>query len=168
MKSTLIKIALFFGLIFIGLTFLFSSDTFCFGLGCTGGYHFNDTAIYYAPKSDFKVIIHTSGFVPDGHDMGEGKGNVKLFRTESEMDTIRITTSTNEGNSITWNSQTDSIEFSWTDPDRLYTYLDSVGLENLDKNEIAELTEAIVNVNYGHKSGFCKGQTKYIEVIQRM
>ncbi|WP_339837944.1 hypothetical protein [uncultured Maribacter sp.] len=167
MKNTIIIVAVFFALVFSGLILLFYSGSFCIGLGCTGDYHFNDTAIYYAPKSDFKIIIQTSGFVPDGHDLGDGKANIKMFRTKSKLDTIRLKTSTTEGNSITWNQHTEPIQFSKNHPDKLYDFLDSVGINNIDSNEIAELTEAMVNVNFGHKSAFCEGQTKYIEVIQR-
>lgn len=48
--------------------------------------------------------------------------------------------------------------------DNFYNYLDSVGFKKLDENEIIELRDAMTSINYGHKAGFCKGQTRYIIV----
>lgn len=89
---------------------LFFSGVLCFGLGCTNAYHFKETAIYYAPKSDLKTIIQTSGNVPKGHDLGIGKADVVMFRTKSKMDTIHLKISTNEGNSITFRTETKPIK----------------------------------------------------------
>jgi hypothetical protein len=51
--------------------------------------------------------------------------------------------------------------------EKLYDYLVSVGFKELDKNEIAELRDAMTLINYGHKAGFRHGQTKYIIVANK-
>lgn len=136
----------------------------CFGLGCTGGYSFQDTATYTAPKSKLEVIISTSGFVPKGADLGDGKGFVKMYSTDTKKDTLFLITSPENIDTIIYKGETIPFSCSQMEKDKFYNYLVSVGYKHIDLNEMAELRDAITLINYGHKAGFCKGQTKFIIV----
>jgi hypothetical protein len=148
------------------LTFLiyFNYNPPCFGLGCTGDYSFQDTATFTAPKSKLEIVITTSGFVPDGADLGDGKGFVKMYSTNIKTDTMFLKTSPENIDTIIYKGQTTPFSCSQMEKEKFYDYLVSVGYKELNKNEITELRDAMTFINYGHKAGFYEGQTKYIIV----
>ena len=136
----------------------------CFGLGCTGDYLFRDTAIFTAPKSKLEIFITSSGFVPDGADLGAGKGYVKMYSTDIKTDTMFLKTSPENIDTIIYKGKTTPFNCSQMGKEKFYDFLVSAGYKQLDKNEISELRDAMTFINYGHKAGFCEGQTKYILV----
>lgn len=136
----------------------------CFGLGCTGDYSFQDTATFTAPKSKLEIIITSSGFVPDGADLGDGKGYVKMYSTDLRTDTMFLKTSPENIDTIIYKGKTAPFSCSQMEKEKFYDFLISVGYKQLDKNEISELRDTMTFINYGHKAGFCEGQTKYILV----
>lgn len=136
----------------------------CFGLGCTGGYFFQDTATFTAPKSKLEIIITSSGFVPDGADLGEGKSFVKMYSTDINTDTMYLKTSPENIDTIIYKGKTTPFSCSQMEKEKFYDFLVSVGYKHIDRNEISELRDAMTLINYGHKVGFCEGQTKFITV----
>lgn len=136
----------------------------CFGLGCTGGYSFQDTATYIAPKSKLEIIISAAGFVPEGADYGNGKSFVKMYSTDMKTDTMILITSPENIDTITYKGKTIPFSCRQIEKSKLYDYMISVGYKQIDLNEITELRDAITLINYGHKTGFYAGQTKHIIV----
>jgi len=140
----------------------------CMGLGCTGDYSFQDTGTFTAPKSKIEIVITSSGFVPDGADLGDGKSFVKLYSIETSMDTMFLKTSPGNIDTITYKGKKIPFSCSQMEKDKFYDYLVSVGYKQLDKNEIAELRDAMTFINYGPKVGFYAGQTKHIVMGKHM
>jgi hypothetical protein len=132
--------------------------------GYTGDYYFKDTATFIAPKSKLKIDITSSGYVPNGADLGNGKGFVKLSLIGTKSDTMFLKTSPENIDTIIYKHKTIPFSCSQMEKGKFYQYLDSIGFKHLDKNEISELRDAMTLINYGHKAGFIKGQTKFIEV----
>ena len=144
-------------------TILLSSCDFSFGIN-SGNYTFNDTAIYTATNSGIQAEIISQGSVKDGSDLGDGFGRVKLYLLDQKEDTFFLKTSPENIDSITYRNLAISFSSSHMEKDKLYDYLDSMGIKNLNRNEISELQDAITLINYGHKAVFLKGQTKFIMV----
>jgi hypothetical protein len=136
----------------------------CIGLGCTGGYSFNDTALFTAPKSNVQIVVSSIGYVPNGADLGSGKAYVKFFATDNRFDTIFMKTSPENIDTIFHSGKPVPFSCSQMEQGKFYEFLKSIGLTRLDSNEISELRDAMTFINYGHKAGFVQGQTKYIVV----
>jgi hypothetical protein len=79
MKKLIITTCLIIIAVIGGGVIYFYINPPCFGLGCTGDYSFQDTAYYIAPNSNLEIMIATSGFVPNGADLGDGKSSVKMY-----------------------------------------------------------------------------------------
>jgi len=126
--------------------------------------HFQDTATYTAPKSRLEIKIVSLGFVPDGEDLGNEAGFVKMYSTDIEAATMFLKTTPENIDTIIYKGKTTAFSCSQIEKEKFYEYLVSVGYKELDKNEITELRDAMTLINYGHKAGFCEGQTKYILV----
>lgn len=163
MKSVLI----FITILAVAVTLVFltrPASSPCFGLGCTGGYAFQDTALFTAPNSKLAIYITTSGFVPQGHDLGTGTALVKMYATDTVTDTMFLRTSPENIDSILYKGKTIPFNCSQMEATNLYYHLDTIGYKNLDLNEIVELRDAMTLINYGPKAGYLEGQTKYIIV----
>lgn len=136
----------------------------CIGLACAGSYSFQDTAYFTAPISNLEIEVISSGSVPEGHDLGYGNATVKMYRIDTTSDTMYLKTSPENIDSISYKGQTIAFSCSQMEKHLFYDYLVSVGFVQIDENEISELRDAMTFINYGHKIGFIKGQTKYILV----
>jgi hypothetical protein len=137
----------------------------CGGFELGGGeYSFSDTATFYAPKSKVKIVVFSRGQVPKGADLGDGRGLVELTFAERYNDTLSLLTSPENIDTIVYKDKKIPFYCDQMNKIALYNFLDSVGFEHLDKNEISELRDAMTFVNYGHKAGFADGQTKYIQI----
>lgn len=164
MKKIIITTGLILIATVVPFIIYFNYNPPCFGLGCTGDYSFQDTATFTAPKSELEIVIISSGFVPDGADLGDGKGFVKMYSTNTKTDTMYLKTSPENIDTIIYKGETTPFSCSQMEKEKFYDFLVSVGYKKLDKNEITELRDAMTFINYGHKAGFCEGQTKYILV----
>lgn len=139
----------------------------CVGIQLGGGeYSFSDTATFYAPKSKIKIVVFSMGHVPEGADLGDGRGLVELTFSEQYSDTLWLSTSPENIDTITYKHQKTPFSCDQMNKITFYNFLDSAGFKHLDKNEISELRDAMTFINYGHKVGFVQGQTKYIQVIE--
>src|SRR5258705_1233338 len=142
--------------VFLSL-FIFS----CGGFELGGGeYSFSDTATFYAPKSNIKIVVFSKGYVPKGADLGDGRGLVELTFTNHYSDTLRLLTSPENIDTIIYKDKTIPFYCNQMDKTTLFNFLDSAGFKHLDTNEISELRDAMTFINYGHKAGFAEGQTK--------
>lgn len=163
-KKIIITSAIIISVTIVAFVSYFIFNPPCLGLGCTGDYSFQDTATFTAPKSELEIVITSSGFVPDGADLGDGKGSVKMYSTNTKADTMYLKTSPENIDTIIYKGKTTPFSCSQMEKEKFYDFLVSVGYKQLDKNEISELRDAMTFINYGHKAGFYEGQTKYILV----
>ncbi len=156
------KKVLLIGMIIIGIiVFLFQFDFFY----RKPKIYYNDiTKIYFAPKSKIRIIVHSKNCVGENSDLGNGKAFVKLYQENSINDTVFLNTSSENIDFITFQKNKIPFECSQMQKNKLYDYLNAIGFENLDKNEIAELRDAMTLINYGLKATFLEGQTKFITV----
>jgi hypothetical protein len=152
-------------IIIIVIIFLSLFIPSCGGFEFGGGeYSFSDTATFYAPKSKVKIVVFSKGHVPNGEDLGDGRGLAELTFTEHYNDTLRLSTSPENIDIIVYKDKRISFHCDQMNKIALYNFLDSAGYKHLDKNEISELRDAMTFINYGHKVGFADGQTKYIQI----
>ena len=124
------------------------------------------TKTYYAPKSNLKIIVHSKNYVDEASDLGNGNAFVKLFQVNSKHDTVFLKTSPENIDFITYQNKKIEFECSQLQPNNLSDFLKKIGFKNLDKNEIAELRDAMTYINYGPKATFLAGQTKFILVVK--
>jgi hypothetical protein len=124
------------------------------------------TKTYFAPKSKIKIIVNSKSYVNENSDLGNGNAFVKLFSTDIKKDTVYLKTTTENIDFISYKNKKIKFECSQMDKHKLFDYLISISFSNLDKNEIAELRDAMTFINYGPKATFLKGQTKFIEVLK--
>ena len=164
MKKIIITTDLILSVTIVAFLVYFIYNPPCFFLSCTGDYSFQDTATFTASKSKLEIIITSSGFVPDGADLGDGKGYVKMYSTDIKTDTMFLKTSPENIDTIIYKGKTTPFSCSQMEKEKFYDFLVSVGYKQLDKNEISELRDAMTFINYGHKAGFYEGQTKYVLV----
>jgi hypothetical protein len=140
--------------------------------GCVGfelggaGYSFVDTATFYAPQSNIKAVVISKGHVAKGADLGDGKGIVELTFGKQSTDTLKFLTSPENIDTIIYKGNKIPFRCDQLNKITLYNFLDSIGLKNLNKDEISELRDAVTFINYGHKAGFVEGQTKHIQILE--
>ncbi len=120
--------------------------------------------VYFAPKSGIKIEINSKSYVDENSDLGNGNAFVKLYNTNQKIDTVFLKTSPENIDFITYKSRKIKFVCSQLEQNKLYDYLISIGFKNLNKNEIAELRDAMTLINYGPKATFLEGQTKFITV----
>ncbi|MBX7182408.1 MAG: hypothetical protein K1X82_09870 [Bacteroidia bacterium] len=144
--------------------FYFLKNPPCFGLGCTGNYSFSDTAYFTAPKSKIQAQVFSSGFVPEDADLGSGNAKAVLRSLHQHADSFLVFTQQNGIDSV-WHHGKSFHPTSFKENHlHLIQIIKSLGWENPDSNELKELEHAITSINYGHKAGYCKGQTQFILV----
>lgn len=122
------------------------------------------TKIYFAPKSNIKIIIHSKSQVDENKDLGNGKAFVKLFIVNQKYDMVFLETSPENIDFITYKNKKINFECSQMQKNKLFDFLKANNFKNLDKNEISELRDAMTLINYGSKATYLKGQTKFIVV----
>ena len=156
------KKVLFIGLIIIGIIlFLYQLDFF----QNKPKIYYNETSkIYFAPKSQIKIIVNSKSYVDANSDLGNGTAFVKLFSTNIKSDTVYLKTSPENIDYITFHQKKIPFECPQMERNKLYKYLLSIGFKNLNQSEISELRDAMTFINYGPKATILKGQTKFVEV----
>ncbi len=122
------------------------------------------TKIYFAPKSKVKIKVISKNYVPEDSDLGNGSAFVKLFATDNKTDTVFLKTSPENIDFINYKNHTIKFDCNQMQKENLYNYLISAGFQNLNRNEIIEIRDAMTLINYGSKAIFLKGQTKFIIV----
>jgi hypothetical protein len=126
--------------------------------------YFNVTKKYVAPKSKIKIIVNAVGFVAENLDLGYGSASVKLFHFYNKSDTVYLLTSPENIDYISYKNIKKAFNCNPIEKEKLYDYLVENNFKNLDKNEISELRDAMTYINYGAKTTYSKGQTKFIEL----
>jgi hypothetical protein len=120
--------------------------------------------IYFASKSKIKILVHSKSYVDENSDLGYGNATVKLFVVNQKKDTVYLKTSQENIDFIKYKNKKIKFECSQMQKNKLYDYLIMIGFKNVNRNEIAELRDAMTLINYGPKATFLKGQTKFIVV----
>ncbi len=111
-------------------------------------------------------MVHATGYVDKDSDLGNGKATVKLFSLTNKLEPVYLKTSPESIDFITYKSKKISFECSQMEKQKLFDYLISIGFQNINKNEINELRDAMTFINYGPKAILLQGQTKYIVVTK--
>lgn len=161
MKKSIVFFILF---VFITLSVLFFINQ---TIGFKPIIHYNEVIKkYYAPKSNLKIIVHSKNYVDETSDLGNGNAFVKLFKLNQDCDTVFLKTSPENIDFITYKNKKIKFECSQMQLHNLFDFLKENGFKNLDKNEIAELRDAMTFINYGPKATYLEGQTKYIIFVK--
>lgn len=152
-------------LIFLILTIVLGCNLFDKLFSAKPVFHYYESSkIYYAPKSNIKIEVYSKSHVNQDFDLGYGNASIKLYRFNQKSDTVFLKTTPENIDFITFRNNKIKFECSQMQPHNLFDFLKENGFKNLDKNEIAELRDAMTLINYGPKATLLKGQTKFIKV----
>jgi hypothetical protein len=163
----MIKKSLIIGvLILVIIIWLLYFDGFNFGNNKNKITYNEVSKTYYAPKSKIKIIVNSKNYADQNQDLGNGTAFVKLFVVNAKNDTVYLKTSPENIDFITYKNKRNPFDCSQLENHKLHDYLILIGFKKLNKNEIAELRNAMTLINYGPKATLLKDQTKFIEVLE--